>query len=154
MSLWQKFKCYLRDRVPEHLLGILEEAGYDNIFSLKLLNKEAVDELQKFTSELLPGHRTVLMAFPSMVSEFEQHLKQIDVNEIHAQYSKNSIYTYILSTLIKTAQQNANKGPHQCRYSEELQYFAIYLYILCGKMSYEVLCNNLPLPKVPTIRKF
>lgn len=37
--------------------------------------------------------------------------------------------------------------------SEIIRYFAMYFHMVCGKMCYETLSSNLPLPQSSTVRK-
>lgn len=53
--------------------------------------------------------------------------------------------------LIKTAKNNAGKDFRQRRFSPSLQHFGMFLYMMCGKASYEIICNNIPLPQASTI---
>lgn len=161
MDFWPKFEHFLGNRIPEILINLLKANGYENAFSLKLLNCETVDYLEKnglsnteyakIYKTLLPGHRTCLLALPELVQEFIQCSSTID--KATNDNSKDPRYSYILQQLIKTAEQNANKDPKHRRFSEQIQYFAILLYIMCGKASYEILSNNIPLPQASTICK-
>lgn len=56
-----------------------------------------------------------------------------------------------MKELINSMKLNQNLPPNGRRYSETLQSFATYIYMLSGKAAYEVLCRNLPLPQACTI---
>lgn len=59
----------------------------------------------------------------------------------------------ILSEFIKTAITNSNKTKNQYRYSDIIQDFATYIYILSGRHCYEVISANLPMPAATTVCK-
>lgn len=67
--------------------------------------------------------------------------------------TEHPAFSAILRELISSALTNFNRDPKGRKYSEILFDFAIYMYILAGKASYEVMCGNLPLPQVTTICK-
>lgn len=59
----------------------------------------------------------------------------------------------ILNKLIKTAEFNELKDKNHATYSDEIRYFATYIFLLCGRSCYEMLRSNLPIPSVKTICK-
>lgn len=59
-----------------------------------------------------------------------------------------------LQQMIRTAIKNYDRDNNHNIYSTEIQHWATYLYMMCGKATYEVLCKNLPLPQVNTVRKY
>lgn len=164
MDFWPRFENVIGDRFPKILISFLKENGYDNAFALKLLTSEAVDYLEKFGLEnseyskchnrLLPGHRATLLALPALVEEFQSTAIR-EPNIFH----KNSVevddpnFSFILQQLIKTAKDNANKDVNHRRFPEELKYFSMLLYMMCGKISYEIISKNLPLPQASTTCK-
>lgn len=56
-----------------------------------------------------------------------------------------------MKELINSLKQNENVPLNGCRYTEALQSFATYIYMLSGKAAYKVLCSNLPLPQACSI---
>lgn len=158
MDFWPKFEHFLNNRIPKILISLLKNNGYENAFSLKLLNYNTVDYLEKnglnnteyaaIYDKLLPGHRASLLALPELVQEFQRSYS--DDQAINTN-SEDPRYSFILQQLIKTAEKNSDKDPKHRRFSEEIQYFSILLYIMCGKASYEILSNNLPLPQANTV---
>lgn len=60
--------------------------------------------------------------------------------------------TFILKELVRSARQNSNLPPTRYRYSEEIQWFSTYVFLLCGRSAYEFLSYNLPIPSVSTTR--
>lgn len=61
----------------------------------------------------------------------------------------------LLQSLIKSANNNASRAPTRRRYEYSLKKLGCILYLLAGRMAYEILCANLEsaLPSVATVRK-
>lgn len=160
---------YLQECVemPDVLTKILNLSGYDNLIAVKGLNKEALNEIERYMSEndtndslkdsiydnkehfcFLPGHKTILLSLPSYVERYEK------CNTECFDYIKMHPFSFIMKELIKTAVKNHGRDQKHRQFSIEIQYWATYLYTMCGKACYEVLCANLPLPQANTIRKY
>lgn len=58
----------------------------------------------------------------------------------------------LLKDLYECAVSNSGKKPRGIRPIEEIKDMGTLLYLLSGKMSYEILCSNLPFPAVSTVR--
>lgn len=147
---------------------ILTECGYNCSASVGELNLNNIIEAEKYFDEnlkdklqnldccyadsyknqktfrFLPAHRNLILKFPqnSTISHV-QHFTDTSVND----------FSTLLKMLIETAERNANKVPTLYRYSETIRYFAMYIFIMVGRMSYEILSKNLPLPQTSTTRK-
>lgn len=105
--------------------------------------------------EFLPGHRTILLSLRSNIRNMQ--LQAVDQMEIGgAQGSEESIekYSVILRELIKTADQYLNKSKHAYQYNDIVKFFSTYVFLLCGRVCYETLNKNLPIPSTKTICKF
>lgn len=91
------------------------------------------------------------MSLPTHLSHFEHSQKsEIDINACI-----NALpVSFIMKEMLRNAIQNSNKNAKNRRYSEKVQDFATYVYMLCGKYCYEVLSSNMPLPQADTVRKF
>lgn len=168
MDFLKKFEIYLDDRVPKTLIHILRTAGYDSSIALKSLNPETINEMEIYISNLeqnfdgssytpftrfLPGHRASLLCLPTLVVEYEletQKMQELQ-SSVPALAQNDPHFTFIMKQLIKTAKDNGNKDFRHRRFSEQLINFGMYLYMMCGKMSYEILSKNLPLPQASTI---
>lgn len=163
MDFLEKFQKFLGDRVPNVLIEILRITGFDSDVAVKLLNPERIEELESYLSSLnqhfdgsnyspfkrlLPGHRSTLLALPSLVIEYELQTKKIQESKSSPQNDPE--FTFIMKELIKTAKDNVNKDYRHRRFSQQLKDFGMYLYMMCGKLSYEILCNNIPLPQAST----
>lgn len=60
---------------------------------------------------------------------------------------------FLLKEFIASSMNNFKKMPNSRRYSQVIQDFSTYIYILCGRYCYEVISKNLPLPQASTVRK-
>lgn len=160
-----------KESLPESVVEILKRSDYDNATSISGLNERNIIELEKFVTEhfidlirtdatyshisktfhFLPGHKTHLLLLPTVIEKFRKNSmsKQLDKQPI-----KLNGATFILKEIVESFRKNVSNQPKQRRYSEVLQYFAIYVYMLCGKAGYEIVCKNLPLPQISTISKY
>ncbi|KAK3917721.1 Acyl carrier protein 4, chloroplastic [Frankliniella fusca] len=64
--------------------------------------------------------------------------------------SKKSNLTYLLDLLLDTALKNCEREKHGRRYEDEIKYFAVYLFIVAGRFTYEWLYDNLQ-PALPSL---
>lgn len=160
--LFDELGVLLEENFPSELSQILVGSGYDTLLSMQSLDLEAICEIESFVNtdrsiikgtsyenqeyfRLKPGHRRFLIQLAEKIRD-----KNICITDKH----HSSDFSYVLKRLIETAEANSHKHPKQCRYSEEIRYFATYIYLMCGKNCYEVLSANLPLPKANTICKY
>lgn len=60
-------------------------------------------------------------------------------------------YSAILKSIIESADRNINTPSEAHRFNENLKYFCTYIYLVGGKLCYEVLSKNLYLPATSTI---
>lgn len=95
--------------------------------------------------KLLPGHKALLISWVSS-DEFNEH-RSSDTFNINS-----TALPPILREIISNALLNEEREAR--RYSELLMNFCIYLYIMAGKASYEILSQNLNLPKPGTISEY
>lgn len=148
----------LEESFPSEIAQILTGSGYDTLLSLQSIDLAAINDIEEYVNidrsmirgtsyenfeyfRFKPGHRSFII----------QVVHKIQNINLSNEKSHSSVFSYVLKKLIETAEANFNKDPKQCRYSEEVRYFATYIYLLCGKNCYEVLAANLPLPKANTI---
>lgn len=110
MDFWSKFEYHVRDRVTDFLIRLLKNSGYDTAFSIKLLNDKLLDQLEIFGNEehlqpkqpfkLLPGHRSALLALPSIVEQFEKNIDEsITLNQKRVQSCEDTNFPFIFSKL-------------------------------------------------------
>lgn len=140
------------------MFGILKKCGFDSRLSIVNINENSIVEIENFINEnpstlndanlpepyykmdsfkLLPGHKSLLLNLP----------KYIESNEA-------IIYPQLLQLLLNSTKLNSGKDSRQNRYDEIIRYFSIYVFLMSGRMFYEMLSSNLPIPHVTTIRKY
>lgn len=157
---------------------ILIQNGYDNVNSLKLLSESSLKELENCIQEdwqrilnsveksleksckkcthleiyskqkkfaFLIGHKTLLL-------KWCQELNEVKIEE-QSFFIDNPAFPPMLQNIISTALNNTGKEARARRFPLLLD-FAIYLYIMAGKTSYEIIAANIPFPKAKTISKF
>lgn len=98
--------------------------------------------------KFLPAHRKVLLNMKAQIAEMKSngtiitnHISQFTFDQFSPLLQIIILYIYL------------NQISTQFRYHEIIRYFAMYLYMVCGKLCYETLCSNLPLPQPSTVRK-
>lgn len=175
---WSKFEEIIGETLPICLKKILNLAAYDNINSLKCLDKERISEIEQYVSDyglsvidkldcchsdkyknkkqfkFLPGHRSILLTIPNHAQRFSDiFISQKPVQNIESLSAKNNEVSTILAELNATAQANSKKSKNQASYSDTNRYFSTYVYLNCGRSCYETLHRNLPIPSAKTICK-
>lgn len=145
---------------------ILINVGYDNVASLKCINGELLNDVEKHVEknnhvlqsltcehknrylgekfEFLPGHRALILDW------CQNRL----TNSLEDTFNKNHpAFSPILCEIIGSALDNHDRPKNRHRFSQILVDFSIYLFIMAGKSCYETLSANLHLPKAVTICK-
>lgn len=150
--------------IPEIIVHILRKSGFDCRTTLAHINLETIAEIEEFANEnreilngsryenmvpfkFVPGHRIILRNFPNYIEQVKNMESNIE------QKLNLSQFPYLLKCFIETAQSHANKSVKAFRYSEHIQSFSTYIYMMCGKSCYDTLSANLPIPKASTVRK-
>lgn len=152
------------DKIPESVVYILNESGFNSRHALKKITDENIGLIEQYFNDnfdkligglvdyprdrpfkLLPGHRAIIQSFPEVMD-------QLAVEKKTAHTSND--FSFVLKWLIETAEKNAGRVPKGRRFSENIQLFATYLYLMCGRACYETLSANLPIPQANTIRTF
>lgn len=163
------------------LKSILIRSGFENIASLKLINSETLINLEKYvesnrsitdditcehskayattssttsaTSTLckswfkfLPGHWAILLDWCQ--NSLKNDIPDIRTNEFKVD---NPAFSPLFRELISDALYNHQKPDNSYRFSKLVMEFSIYIYIMGGRASYDILCANLPLPKTGAI---
>lgn len=96
----------------------------------------------------LPGHRALIVSWCSNLSGTSSK----SIESIESFNLNHPAFPPILREIIKNTLANHNNQMR--RFSELLLDFCIYIYIMAGKASYEILCENLSLPKPYTISEY
>lgn len=157
----------MEQSIPSTIVDILVANGYNDPISLSGINEQEIETIEQFVNDnlhtlseqysclkpfvFLPGHKKLLIGLGKKAEQFLQHTKK--VMNIHPSWNQSDI-TFLMSELIKSAQENSKKYPTRRRYTDSIKEFSSYIYMLAGKSAYEVLCANLPLPQASTIRKY
>lgn len=154
------------DKIPDSVVYILYNTGFDTKAALKSISEECIktieehfnDNFDELISDLadyrrnrpfkiLPGHRALILTLPEMMIKTETKTMKNNTK------SSNDV-SFVLKWLIDTAENNAGKEPKARRFQKDLQLFATYLYLMCGKSCYETLSANLPIPQAQTVCNF
>lgn len=85
-------QCYLQNQIPEDIIIILRQTGYDTALALETLTFEEIGNLEKYIAEerkdiinllkntaysnlnpfaLLPGHKAVLLGLKKKIEQFQ-----------------------------------------------------------------------------------
>lgn len=170
-AIWKRIETNYGEELPPCIIKILEEVGYSTSMSISSIQPADIECIEEFVNgdlrhilneltccnsetyknqnefRLLPGHR-------NMILNLKNYLQETQVDKPSFQLkSHSSVFSFLLSEIIRTAETNASKVPTQYRYSEIIRWFAVYIYMTCGKLCYETLCRNLPLPQPSSICK-
>lgn len=150
------------------LKSILIDCGYDNEASVECLNIELLNEVEEevnsnkdvFLNKIDCEHKNTyanqnkfkfLLGQRAIILDWcQNHLKN---NETPKFDMKHESFSQLLQDIIDTSLSNYNTPDNRHRYTNLINDFSIYLYIMAGKACYEVLSANLNLPKASTIRK-
>lgn len=163
-----KFHEYLQNviGIPVILTKILYLTGFDHPIAVKAIGRETIQDIEKYVSQnlkpslvnscydgieefvFLPAHKTILLSLPDYIEKYENQSKNDD------SIIETLPVSFIMKQMIKTAFNNRDRDQKHRQFSSEIRHFATYIYTMCGKACYEVLCNNLPLPQANTVCKF
>lgn len=167
-TFWNDFQTFVGVQIPYEIIEILTLNGYDSSLALDKIDDDEIsvieskiagskwievfkkskyylnwDPVQKFS--LKPGHRKLIKVLGQKVATFEKE-----------QASKSFMLDFsnaspIMKELLINLKVNENIAPNRRRYSEIVQWFSTYIFMLAGKAAYEVLCANLPIPQAATV---
>lgn len=151
------------DNFPESVIYILYKCGFESKIALRSITDESIKFIEQYFDDnfdelaeeligygsnrpfkLLPGHRAFIQNIPEL-------MKKLEIPTVNSTASNE--FSFVLKWMIETAESNATKGPKCRRFDENIQWFATYLYLMCGRACYETLCTNLPIPQANTICK-
>lgn len=77
------------------------------------------------------------------------------LNDSRNDSTENENYSFVLNCLIKAAtQQNASKGKTGHRHENSMKDFACYIFMLGGRLLYETIYMNLPLPSPTSVGRY
>lgn len=94
-KVWEKFEDFLKKIIPEYIIKILVQSGYDNVFSVSALCEEDIKIIEEFVDAnlkhvivdsgvykisekfvFLPGHRKLILSLPTQLKLFENNKKR------------------------------------------------------------------------------
>lgn len=105
--------------------------------------------------KFLPGHRKLIIEVGKIVANSTASNEQDVQSQITHLWNTieqfGPVLPNILKELIQTALENSQTSPNLNKYSDVIKYFAIYVYLMCGKQCYEILNSNLAMPAASTI---
>ena len=174
IDFWKNFEDKVGEKFPPCVVELLKECGYNETSTLSELSKEIIVELENYIEnnlkhvvanlkccnshtylrqnvfKFLPAHKNFILSLKGRIDLMKSNSG--------AAHSSNDRYSFeqfprLLKIFIQTVESNLNKVPTQFRYNEVIRYFSMYIHMVCGKMCYETLSGNLPLPKSSTVRK-
>lgn len=176
VNAWSKIDQIFRatgDAMPKCIKVFLVNCGYDTIISIKNISVNSINEIEneintnakhiiqqldccysefykkQSTFKLLQGHRDLILSLPKLIEEYR------DPDEILIQnVSQHPGISVILREMIQIAIKNYKLPEKRAVYSDIIRYFSTYIFILCGRSTYKVLRDNLPLPSISTVCKF
>lgn len=170
-------------KVPECLKFILWKSGYDSVISIKRISEEKITKIEQHIQkkrkvilsqlddaddttvieykkqevfEFLPGHRDILLDLPKTINNMQECFRKDNLVNVLESNNVNGImteYSVILDEFLKTARRNKDRSKNAHQYDDIVRYFATYIFLLCGRMCYETLNHNLPIPSTKTICK-
>lgn len=173
--VWSEIEKIVGECIPECIKEILTSCAYTSLSSLKGICAENIVQIEKYVNtkrdvianlkcshsetykkqcefQFLPGHRNFILTIAKTI---DKELDQLSEDELLFKLiEKNPHFSVVMKELMKTALRNGQRMKNNAEYSEIIRHFATYLFIMCGRASYTVLCKNLPLPSIPAIRKF
>lgn len=173
---WEKIETVCKEQLPNCVKNILSWCGYGTMISLQTISSESILQIEKHVNvhclemiqqldcchsefykqkiifELLPGHRDLIIALSKIMSD---HLIQNSqfVKILSEDIKKQCDLSTIMKELIQVALANNKISKNHAEYSDIIRYFATYIFLLCGRSCYNVLCQNLPFPSISTVCK-
>lgn len=112
---------------------------------------ELYKQQEKFT--ILSGHRALLLNWCQNIQVQGQNNEPTEPS-FETFILNHPAFTPIMRVIFLTTLRNHKKSANARRFPDVLMNFSIYIYIMAGKASYEIICANIPLPKAGTISKF
>lgn len=139
----------LEDYVQKYLRKTVTE--------LRCSHSETYLNISKEKFHFLPGHRKLILNLKSTVCTTSTLSRPVmsptlmHLEAILEEVKNTPAFSELLKEIIDQAIKNYATTQNNNRYSEFIKYFTLYLYLLCGPKSYEILYANLPFPSISTI---
>lgn len=139
---------YIEETISTQIIDFLSARGFDNVLALSEIDMDDIAHMEnQMKRSLLQGEKKIIIALEKKAREYDESLRK---TEKSSDFDLSSV-TFILKELVKSAMQNANVPPNRNRYSEAIQWFSTYIFLLSGKAAYEFISSNLMLPSISTI---
>lgn len=125
------------------------------IDSLTCCKSEAYKSQKDF--EFLPGHRILILYYAKQMqlkqkASLESKIALASNNlAFLEQARKHPAFSFLLKEFVTNSITNFQKKASGHRFTETIQAFSTYIYMLCGRNCYEIICNNLPMPQPSTV---
>lgn len=80
------------------------------------------------------------------------HIKDEAMN---IQRKSGAVYEYsvVFNQMVDVLERNQGKSKNARQYNDAIKQFSTYIFLLCGRICYETLSKNLPMPSTKTICK-
>lgn len=142
---------FVSEKIPNETIEFLSAGGYDNVLALTEIEMNDIEHMeQRMGKSFLPGEKKFIIALGKKAKEYEASLGNTKKS---SDYDLSSA-TFILKELVISAMQNAKVTPNRYRYSEAIQWFSTYIFLISGRAAYEFISENLLLPSVSTISMY
>lgn len=168
-NIFSSLENIIDDQIPQCVVYILNESGFNSKIALKnIIPQKSIKQIEAYFNKnyeklccgligsiyeniypfsIAPGHRILIES----LSQYVDLIKT--VNKSHKFNETSNGFSFVLKLLIETAEKNSGRRPTGHRFDENIQLFATYLYLMCGRSCYENLNANLPIPHANTICK-
>lgn len=177
-NVWSNLEKYFEttgDSMPKCVKEILIACGYVTSASIQNISVESINQIeneinlnarhviQQFnyyyselykkqnTFKLLPAQRDLILYLPKINFQNLKHDHKDSDEMLIESINQHPGVSVILREMIKTAVRNHKLTKKRAQYSDIIRYFSTYVFILCGRATYTVLHDNLPLPSIPTV---
>lgn len=150
-EFWPNFESFMGQNISTDIIEFLMAGGYTNELALKEIDCDDIADMENRLKKcLLPGHKKLIIALGKKAKEYDE----LKCGAMRGEKKIDFEGSFILKELVDTSKKNANIPNTRYRYSDSIQWFATYIFLLGGRATYEFVSSNLPLPCISTIRKY
>lgn len=175
--MWKTLENLCGREIPQCIQQILTASGFDNEISFECFNESNIIGVEQYVNkhlrstinsltccystfykaqkvfEFLPGHRNLILQLVEEFRSKRQAYSALACNDISfLERAKNHpAFSYLLQEFVTNSINNFKKKARGCRFTETIHAFSTYIYMLCGRNCYEIICSNLPMPQPSTI---
>lgn len=154
------------EEIPKCVQFILNETGFNTKWTLQALRLKHILQIEDyfnknydrlsygllgsiyenvFPFKITPGHCALIESLPENVKQ----MKSGDLKVSNHLCSNH--FSTVLKLLIESSENNDGRSIKARRFSEHVQYFSTYIYLMAGRACYETLAANMPMPQPNTI---